>query len=384
MNETQVKFTDELAEKIKSFFATPEFAKSMKDLQDGVDAGDTGTFRMVISTDNEDRHGEVIDQNGWEFENYMRNPVVLWGHNHFEIPVGATDKLYIELDETGVYRRTIAEGRFASHEFAQTLRKLYDEKMLRTSSVGFLPKEYNGNRIIKAELLEWSFVSIPANQFAVSLNEIAGYSRELLLEKGILAKDVKEGDTVETPAEDAKPKEEEEKPAEEIAASTETEVVAPADEKKEDEPTAADLEAIEEEAEEAEDAVINEDEKTLTVKTGKKSFKFKMTDAFVTGFKTMIELKAGRVISAKNLSKIKDAHTALQEVIDIAETSSEEEGKQVDTAPKGGDVKSAETKEAEEFLALRKDMQAIAKAVGDALGEMRPIAEKYIRNLKSS
>lgn len=361
MNETQVKFTDELAEKIKGAFASPEFAQSMKDLKEGI-TGDTGTFRMVISTDNEDRHGEVIDQNGWEFENYMRNPVVLWGHNHFEIPVGVTDKLYIELDETGVYRRTIAEGRFASHEFAQTLRKLYDEKMLRTSSVGFLPKEYNGNRIIKAELLEWSFVSIPANQFAISLNEIAGYSRELLLEKGILAKDVKEGETVETPAE-------EEKPAEEVvtAPAQEDTTVAPAEEEKktEAEPTAEDLAAIEEEAE---DATINEDEKTLIVKTSTKSFKFKMTDAFVEGFKNMIELKAGRVISSKNLTKIKDAITALQEVVAIAEPSDEEDKANDDVSPKGSE---AEVKEAKDFLKNRKALQTLSKALSEVLGEMK-------------
>lgn len=369
MNETQVKFTEELAEKIKGAFASPEFAQSMKDLQEGVDAGDTGTFKMVISTDNEDRHGEVIEQNGWEFENYMRNPVVLWGHNHYEIPVGVTDRLYIELDETGVYRRTIAEGRFASHEFAQTLRKLYDEKMLRTSSVGFLPKEYNGNRIIKAELLEWSFVSIPANQFAISLNEIAGYTRALLVEKGILEKDVKEGETVET-------KPEEEKPAEEVVATTETETTAPAqedttvapteeDKKTEAEPTAEDLEAIEEEAE---DATINEDEKTLTVKTSAKSFKFKMTDSFVAGFKNMIELKAGRVISSKNLAKIKDAITALQEVVEIAEPSDEEDKALNDVSPKGSE---AEIKEAKDFLKNRKALQQLSGILGDVLAEMK-------------
>ena len=79
---------------------------------------------MVISTDNEDRHGEIVDQNGWELENYMSNPVVLWGHNHFEIPVGVTDKLYIELSEDGMNRRLIAEGRFASRICANTTTSL--------------------------------------------------------------------------------------------------------------------------------------------------------------------------------------------------------------------------------------------------------------------
>lgn len=355
MNETQdLKFSDELANKIKGAFATPEFLKSMKDLQDGVDAGDTGTFKMIISTDNEDRHGEIIDQNGWEFENYMRNPVVLWGHNSYEIPVGITDKIYIELDETGVFRRTIAEGRFASHEFAQTLRKLYDEKMLRTSSVGFLPKEYNGNRIIKAELLEWSFVSIPANQFAVSLNEIAGYSRALLVEKGILEVEKKEGDVIETPAE------EEKKP---------DDVVPPVDEeeKKEEGPTDAELEAIEEEGE-VDDILVDDEEKSITVNTGKKVFKFKLTDSFAKVLAGKTEEKAGRVISGKNLTKIKDAITALQEVVEIAEPSDEEGKANDDFAPKGSE---AELKEAKDFLKNRKTLQALNTVLSDVLGEMK-------------
>lgn len=367
MDKSQLKLTDELAEKIKLAFASSEFQKSVEEMKKEMTA-DTGTFRMVISTDHEDRHGEVIDQNGWELENYMSNPVVLWGHNHFEIPVGVTDKLYIELSEDGTHRRLIAEGRFASHEFAQTLRKLYDEKMLRTSSVGFLPKEYNGNRIIKAELLEWSFVSIPANQFALSLNSITGLSHEQLVAKGLIEADKKEGDVVETT---------EEKPNEETTTAPEQETTTDDDKKDiededEDEdkgdeggPSDDDLEAIEDEAD---DAIINEGEKTLTVKTGKKSFVFKMTDSFVEGFKNMIELKAGRVISAKNLSKIKDAITALQEVVEIAEASDEEGKASDDVSPKGSE---AEIKEAKEFLKNRDALQALSTALSDVLGEMK-------------
>ncbi len=375
MDKTQLKFTDDLAEKIKGAFASEEFKKTLEDVKKSI-TEDSGTFRMVISTDHEDRHGEVIDQNGWEFANYMLNPVVLWGHNHFEIPVGVTDKLYIELDETGTHRRTIAEGRFASHEFAQVLRKLYDEKMVRTSSVGFLPKEYNGNRIIKAELLEWSFVSIPANQFAISLNEIAGFSRADLIQKGLLDIEKKEGDVVETTDEEDVDigEEEEEKPK---------------DEKEEEEKEAAEIreeEAKLEDADETEegdvdDVVINDEEKTLTINTGKKVFKFKMTDSLA---ETLSE-KAGRIISGKNLSKLKDAHTALQEVIELAE-SSDEEGKAIvdDANLKGRDEKSREVKEAEDFLAARKDLQKFVTVIGEALAETKLLAKSKSFILKSS
>lgn len=375
MDKTQLKLSDELAEKIKVAFASGEFQKKLEDVKKSI-TEESGTFRMVISTDHEDRHGEVIDQNGWEFFNYMLNPVVLWGHNHFEIPVGVTEKLYIELDETGTHRRTIAEGRFASHEFAQVLRKLYDEKMLRTSSVGFLPKEYNGNRIIKAELLEWSFVSIPANQFAISLNEIAGFSRADLIQKGLLDIEKKEGDTVETPKEEEvtipeKPKNEDEENEKEAAEIREEEAKLP-EEDEEEEVTEG----------EVDDVIINDEEKTMTINAGAKTFKFKMTDSLA---ETLSE-KAGRIISGKNLSKLKDAHSALQEVIEIAESSSDEEGKAVvdDADLKGSDEKSKEVKEAEDFLAIRKDLQKLVTIVGEALADTKELAKSKSFLLKSS
>ena len=57
--------------------------------------------------------------------------------------------------------------------FAQQVRKLYEFGLSKgegvgcTTSVGFIPKEFDENArntIIKAELLEFSFVPIPANQ----------------------------------------------------------------------------------------------------------------------------------------------------------------------------------------------------------------------------
>jgi hypothetical protein len=68
----------------------------------------------------------------------------------------------------------IIEGVFASTENAQLCRKLYDEGILKTVSVGFIPLERdqaNNSIITKAELLELSFVPVPCNPNALSLEK---------------------------------------------------------------------------------------------------------------------------------------------------------------------------------------------------------------------
>jgi hypothetical protein len=36
---------------------------------------------FVISTNQEDCSGEIVDQESWDFKSYMQNPPVLWGHD---------------------------------------------------------------------------------------------------------------------------------------------------------------------------------------------------------------------------------------------------------------------------------------------------------------
>ncbi len=145
---------------------------------------DSGRFKIVISTQDEDRQGEIIDQNGWDFTKYLLNPIVLWAHDYKQLPLGITEKLYKE------DMNLIAEGKFAPGDcnpFAQQVRKLYDLGMIRTASVGLIGKEVKGNVITKSELLEWSFVPVPANPFALKLDAVKenGIDLELMRSKGV-------------------------------------------------------------------------------------------------------------------------------------------------------------------------------------------------------
>lgn len=177
------KINDEILEKVTKTFSSKEF----KDFIDKTKAAtDAGVFEVVISTADQDRQGEVIDQSGWDFTNYKNNPIVLWGHNYFDLPIGITDDIY-----TNDKGQTVAKGRFAPEDanpFAQQVRKLYDAKIVRTTSVGFIAREMEGNVITKAELLEFSFVPVPANPMALSLAKEFNLDAGELMTKGLFVK----------------------------------------------------------------------------------------------------------------------------------------------------------------------------------------------------
>lgn len=120
-----------------------------------------GGFEVVATTEGVDRDGEIILVKGWDFGNFMKNPVLLFGHDYWSWPIGAVTEVVPEGD------KVIARGVFARTEEGQKARQLYEDGILKTVSVGFIPKEREGNVITKAELLELSFVPVPSNPEAL-------------------------------------------------------------------------------------------------------------------------------------------------------------------------------------------------------------------------
>jgi hypothetical protein len=166
-----LKLTEQLAADIRAHVKSLDFGaiEKIKKAKD-----DNGTFDVIISTEDTDRSGEIVKQNGWELTNYKNNPIVLWGHDYYSLPVGVCTETY--LTESNGVPALGAKGVFLSAEinpFAQQVRKLYEFGLGKgagvgcTTSVGFIPKEFDENArntITKSELLEFSFVPIPANQ----------------------------------------------------------------------------------------------------------------------------------------------------------------------------------------------------------------------------
>ena len=158
-----------------------EFLAALTKISLKEDTG-SGTFEVIASTQSVDRQGEVILLEGWDLKNYMNNPVILFGHDYWSLPIGKATDVSIENGQL------IVKGVFASTEFAQEVRKLYDEGILKTVSVGFIPMERQGNVITKAELLELSFVPVPANPDALSLRKMQEVEEML---KTVAASEVK-------------------------------------------------------------------------------------------------------------------------------------------------------------------------------------------------
>lgn len=118
----------------------------------------------VASTDVVDRHGERIDQEGWDLKNFKKNPVMLWAHDHSEIAVGVCKNVQIQRT-SGTPKLVFTPEFHDKTEKAKALKALFDEGWLNSFSVGFMPKEFDGktSTYLKQELLEISAVNVPAN-----------------------------------------------------------------------------------------------------------------------------------------------------------------------------------------------------------------------------
>jgi len=127
---------------------------------------DNQTITGVIgSTGTEDRHGDRVNPKGWSLEKYLQNPVVMFGHDYSQLPVGKATNVY----EKG--GKLIFDIKFASTEFAKEVFGLYADGFLNAVSVGFQVLEWGKEKstynIEAQELLELSCVPIPANSEAL-------------------------------------------------------------------------------------------------------------------------------------------------------------------------------------------------------------------------
>jgi hypothetical protein len=187
MNDTVKKFSADLLAEFKASLEkqkTDEFLKKTS-------AAAAGTFSVVISTSDEDRQGDALDQSKWKLANYEANPVVLWAHDYYNLPIGVCTSISVQDG------KLVAEGKFASAElnpFADQVAKLYAAGYIKATSVGYIQHEDG-----ELELLEFSFVPVPANPYALSMREMKKLNLNMpqLVMKGLqfTVKAEKPGDT---------------------------------------------------------------------------------------------------------------------------------------------------------------------------------------------
>ena len=78
-----------------------------------------GPVTFVLSTDEVDRHGDVVCADGWRLEAYRENPVLLWAHDYHHPAIGRAVSVWTEP------HRLLAKVEFAPSGFAQDVAALY-------------------------------------------------------------------------------------------------------------------------------------------------------------------------------------------------------------------------------------------------------------------
>ena len=140
---------------------------------------DSRTVVAVISSASVDRDKEVLLPKGANFDNYLKNPVVLWGHQSSDPPIGKA--LWVKRGQ----KQITAKVKFATTERGEEIWELFKGGYLNAFSVGFIPlkghqptpdeirkmPEWAEARFVydEWELLEFSPVTVPANPDALRL-----------------------------------------------------------------------------------------------------------------------------------------------------------------------------------------------------------------------
>lgn len=122
---------------------------------------------IIGSTGDLDRHGESVNPLGWKLDNFLKNPVILYGHNYDDLPVGKAIRVWIE---DNALKFSI---QFANTDFAKEVFSLFADGILNAFSVGFIPTKFgvagqDDYTYMEQELLELSVVTVPANPKALA------------------------------------------------------------------------------------------------------------------------------------------------------------------------------------------------------------------------
>jgi len=120
-------------------------------------------FHAVFSTDDEDRHGDIVHQEP-DLRAFRKNPVFLDSHNYDSIVhiIGKVVGIKANKEEG------LTEGDvefFLDNPTGMLAYKGAEQGFLSATSIGFIPLAFDEKTgaIIKWELLEVSAVSVPAN-----------------------------------------------------------------------------------------------------------------------------------------------------------------------------------------------------------------------------
>lgn len=170
---------------------------------------DDDPMDFVMSTESEDRSGDVIVQSGWNLKDFRKNPIALFAHDHQKV-VGTWSNVRVEGKRLIGRLNLAARG---TSQIVDEVRNLIEQRILKAVSVGFSAQDYEmievggrwegGIKFLKTTLHECSVVAVPANQEALALAKdlkISKETRDLVFRAVKGAKSSRDSDILGTPS----------------------------------------------------------------------------------------------------------------------------------------------------------------------------------------
>jgi HK97 family phage prohead protease len=124
--------------------------------------------RFVFSDGSVDRMGDTLNPAGWQLDEYLKNPVVLFAHKADQPPIGRASNIRVE---NGQLKGDVEFATKEEYEFADTIYRLVKGGWVNACSVGFQPLDHTfskdpdrpyGVDFHKQSLMEVSIVPVPA------------------------------------------------------------------------------------------------------------------------------------------------------------------------------------------------------------------------------
>jgi hypothetical protein len=148
---------------------------------------DDMNFRFVVTTNSLDRSGDIVEQGGIDWGEYLTNPVVQFAHASDELPIATSSTPYRVGNGTQAIAKFPPTGVAPS---ADQCAAAVRAGLLRGASIGFIPLEWTlakerdrpfGLNFKRIKVIEYSLCAIPCNpdcllQGPVDAKSVDGYA----------------------------------------------------------------------------------------------------------------------------------------------------------------------------------------------------------------
>lgn len=132
-------------------------------------------FWFLVTSEKIDRQNEVVKSDSYNIDNFMKNPVMLFQHDSFSLPIGK----WVEYEKTaeglllGGWFHEIPDSE--NENLSATIKEYVKQGIINSTSIGFRPIKSHTDRIDnknilvydEIDLIEVSIVTIGANPEAL-------------------------------------------------------------------------------------------------------------------------------------------------------------------------------------------------------------------------